>query len=81
MSGDSVLNRTIFPAAGFAAAMLMATVPGYCGDPGCQQNSNCRADTPRSAPVGRIETVNLAATVILRQIVDTSAAQRDKPAR
>jgi hypothetical protein len=74
--------KMIIPAAGFAAMMLMNSIPGYCGTPvGCEQNLDCRAGVTKAAPSGRVDMVNQAAANLLRQIVDNSTLRGPRVTR
>ena len=71
--------KTFLAAAGFAAVMLLAVGPGYCGGTvGCAHDQTCRGAAPKSVPYKRIETVKFSAAGLLRNIVDTTT-QSNKP--
>jgi len=70
-----MIKMTIL-AAGFAAAMLMGAASGRSAAAvGCEQAPDCRDRTAKPMPNARIETVNVAASALLRQIVGDATAR------
>jgi hypothetical protein len=65
------MMKTSFAAPVFAAVMLMAAVPGYCGG-AVGQDPHRGTIATKAAPGGRIDTVNLAAASLMRHVVEAA---------
>ncbi len=72
--------RTIIQAAGVALTLMLGTVAGHGAEAsGCARAGDCRSGVTTEAPSARIDSVNIAAGALMKQIVTDSTTRGNRP--